>query len=193
MKRIATTILFLASTRLLHQPSSGGLTLAAASRMSDEYERSRSTHRFPPRTRKDLSAPSQKVSKSGVLGVIGYAVEIPCQVTPLSNTDAPHLILWYKDIFGTPIYSFDMRSDLSGRHWMDTRILGNRASFHIEKTDFETRNGTSIYKSFLRIDKLRKSDAGPYRCRVDFKEAPTRNVKVKLNLIGEFRGRLRKG
>ncbi|TRY71665.1 hypothetical protein TCAL_04736 [Tigriopus californicus] len=129
-------------------------------------------------------------SKSGLIGVIGYAAEIPCQVTPLSDTDAPHLILWYKDIFGTPIYSFDMRKDLSGRHWMDTRILGNRASFHIEKTDFKTRNGTSIYKSFLRIDntfvqKSRKSDAGPYRCRVDFKEAPTRNVKVKLSLIGD--------
>lgn len=151
--------------------------------MSEEYEKSRSSTYFAPRTRKALTAPSQKESKSGLIGVIGYAAEIPCEVTPLSDTDAPHLILWYKDIFGTPIYSFDMRKDLSGRHWMDTRILGNRASFHIEKTDFKTRNGTSIYKSFLRIDNLRKSDAGPYRCRVDFKEAPTRNVKVKLSLI----------
>ncbi|XP_059086826.1 uncharacterized protein LOC131883381 [Tigriopus californicus] len=167
----------------LHHPPFGGLTLAGSTRMSEEYEKSRSSTRFAPRTRNALTAPSQKESKSGLIGVIGYAAEIPCQVTPLSDTDAPHLILWYKDIFGTPIYSFDMRKDLSGRHWMDTRILGNRASFHIEKTDFKTRNGTSIYKSFLRIDNLRKSDAGPYRCRVDFKEAPTRNVKVKLKRL----------
>ena len=29
--------------------------------------------------------------------------------------------------------SFDMRSDLKGRHWMDRRVFGDRASFVVEK------------------------------------------------------------
>ena len=44
------------------------------------------------------------VSKGSVLGVVGHAAEIPCELTPKAASDAPTLILWYKDIFGTPIY-----------------------------------------------------------------------------------------
>ena len=31
-------------------------------------------------------------------------VGIPCDLTPPSPDDSPHLILWYKNIFGSPIY-----------------------------------------------------------------------------------------
>lgn len=41
---------------------------------------------------------------NGILAVVGYTAEVPCEVTPLTKNDAPHLILWYNDIFGTPIY-----------------------------------------------------------------------------------------
>jgi hypothetical protein len=40
--------------------------------------------------------------------------------------------------------------------------------------------------AFLSVDPLRKEDGGVYRCRVDFREAPTRNTRIKLNLISEF-------
>ena len=51
--------------------------------------------------------------------------------------------------------SFDMRNDLSGRHWMDRRAFGDRASFHIGKTEFKTRAGVPIYKAYLRVEQVR--------------------------------------
>ena len=45
------------------------------------------------------------MSKGSVLGVVGYTAEIPYELTPLAASDGPTLILWYKDIFGTPIYN----------------------------------------------------------------------------------------
>ena len=39
-----------------------------------------------------------------VTGVVGFPISVPCDLTPPSPGDSPHLILWYKNIFGTPIY-----------------------------------------------------------------------------------------
>ena len=49
---------------------------------------------------------SRTVTKGSVLAVVGYTAEIPCELTPKAASDAPTLILWYKDIFGTPIYRY---------------------------------------------------------------------------------------
>ena len=48
------------------------------------------------------------MSKGSVLGVVGFTAEIPCELTPLAASDGPTLILWYKDIFGTPIYRYNV-------------------------------------------------------------------------------------
>ena len=40
--------------------------------------------------------------------------------------------------------------------------------------------------SSLTIDALIPEDTGFYRCRVDFKEAPTKNTKIHLKLIGMY-------
>ena len=80
--------------------------------------------------------------------------------------------------------SFDMRQKEKGRHWKDDRTLGNRAFFHYKETGMRSETGAMQIASFLTIEALRPEDTGFYRCRVDFKEAPTKNTKIHLKLIG---------
>ena len=48
-----------------------------------------------------------------------------------------------------------------------------------------TKSGVERVQSYLQIKQVQSKDQGFYRCRVDFFQAPTRNVKVKLSLIGK--------
>ena len=84
----------------------------------------------------------------------------------------------------TSICSFDMRQKEKGRHWKDNRTLGNRAFFHYKETGMRSETGAMQIASSLTIDGLIPEDTGFYRCRVDFKEAPTKNTKIHLRLIG---------
>lgn len=59
--------------------------------------------------------------------------------------------------------------------WSSPHHFDSRAFFRTSSTPAE-----------LVIDKLRETDAGIYRCRVDFRNSPTRNQKVNLTIIGEF-------
>ena len=71
--------------------------------------------------------------------------------------------------------------------------LGERGYVYFEelpKTDYSGGaqpfvNG-KIWKSSLNIDPVLPSDAGRYRCRVDFDISPTRNTRIKLKLVGKF-------
>jgi len=65
-----------------------------------------------------------------------------------------------------------------GRHWNDGASLGARARFE--------ESASASEPSHLWIDDLRDGDEGVYRCRVDFRQAPTRNVKIQLNVISEW-------
>ena len=61
-----------------------------------------------------------------------------------------------------------------GRHWNDGS-LGARARFE------EKANPQPL----LWIEDLRDEDEGTYRCRVDFKHAPTQNFRINLLVIGK--------
>ena len=96
------------------------------------------------------------------------------------------MILQILTLFFSYICSFDMRQKEKGRHWKDNRTLGNRAFFHYKETGMRSETGAMQIASSLTIDALIPEDTGFYRCRVDFKEAPTKNTKIHLKLIGMF-------
>ena len=90
-----------------------------------------------------------RVSVPGsVTGVVGFPVAVPCDLTPPTPGDSPHLILWYKNIFGTPIYSVDMRNGLeSASHWRDKSVFGDRVDFVVN-----SNNNNSSIASELRFN-----------------------------------------
>ena len=44
------------------------------------------------------------------MAVVGETARLPCELTPAKRSDSAHLVLWYKELFGTPIYRFELRS-----------------------------------------------------------------------------------
>ena len=76
-----------------------------------------------------------------------------------------------------PNFSYDARQGAwnQGSRWSDDGQFGRRAYFHLQTSPAQ-----------LAVDKIQPSEAGVYRCRVDFKTAPTRNTLVNLTIIGEF-------
>ena len=44
------------------------------------------------------------VESREVVSVVGGKASLPCDLTPPFPSDEPHLILFYKDVYGTPIY-----------------------------------------------------------------------------------------
>lgn len=54
-------------------------------------------------------------------------------------------------------------------------MFASRAYFIFEKLPGE-----------LAVQSVRESDTGIYRCRIDYKVAQTKNIKVNLTIIGKI-------
>ena len=87
-----------------------------------------------------------------------------------------YIRLWFHvQIF---CFSYDARNGGpdNGRRWSDEdRGFGDRAHFQLHR-----------YPSVLHVEKIQAKESGIYRCRVDFKTAPTRNSLLNLTVISKF-------
>ncbi|XP_050669556.1 hemicentin-1-like [Leptidea sinapis] len=117
------------------------------------------------------------VSTMDVDAVLGRTASLPCDVTPEANEDRVYMVLWFragKSTGGKPIYSFDVRGRSFNKalQWSDPKVFGPRAYF-----------ATVARPASLTLDTVQLDDEGVYRCRVDFKNSPTRNFQIRLSVI----------
>ena len=80
-------------------------------------------------------------------------------------------------------FSYDARLGglKNGRRWSDEdRGFGPRAMFGVKRSE----NGQVM--SYLNINDMKADEAGVYKCRVDFKSAPTRNFHINVTVVGEI-------
>ena len=75
-------------------------------------------------------------------------------------------------------FRYDTRSKTyeDARHWSDDETLGGRAFF---RGDHDPGR--------LVLDNVRPTDQAVYKCRVDFRKAPTRIANIQLDVIGKRR------
>lgn len=79
------------------------------------------------------------------------------------------------------MYSLDSRNGGSlkaATHSALAGIRGERVFFSIVDNPKDSK---------LRIRAVQSADGGIYRCRVDYFNSPTRNFRVNLTLLGQYR------
>lgn len=73
-------------------------------------------------------------------------------------------------------HSVDLRGRQieAGSHWADKEVLGGRGHYTMLPPHSE-----------MILESVTESDSGSYKCRVDFKHSPTRNLVLNLTVIGK--------
>ena len=119
----------------------------------------------------------------------GETAILPCDISNNNPGDRVTLLLWYKEDLsalskgmGSPIYRIDARTDKDIKigqssvpilDWVNEELLGkNRVSFD-----------TQLSPAMLKIRNVSETDAGLYRCRVDFTTSQTRTERLNLRVI----------
>ncbi|XP_065338847.1 contactin-2-like isoform X4 [Cloeon dipterum] len=124
----------------------------------------------------ELSEVDKPIPTTNVQGVLGRRGALPCDIEPPKQSDIVHMVLWFKAADGgEPLYSYDLRGRKGSNNpklWSSPNGFGPRARFQTETTP-----------AVLQVDSLTTDDEGLYRCRVDFKNSPTRNLKINLTVI----------
>ncbi|XP_022249744.1 hemicentin-2-like isoform X1 [Limulus polyphemus] len=108
-----------------------------------------------------------------LLVISGRQALIPCNVSIPDYEIAISLIMWFKEESETPVYTMDARKGnlRNAVHFVGDQ-LRPRATFDL-----------STQPPLLRIDPVKDSDSGVYRCRVDFRWSRTIYHEVKLKVI----------
>lgn len=112
-----------------------------------------------------------------VKGVLAKQASLPCDITPIERDDAVFMVLWFRGSDGEPLYSFDVRGRQfnQAKLWSSPDAFGARAFFR-----------TQSHPAQLLIDDIHMNDEGIYRCRVDFRNSPTRNLKINFTVISKY-------
>merc|ERR1711971_708792 len=95
--------------------------------------------------------------------------------TPTLRPDRLSRVLWFKDSSLVPFYAYYIKiQEESGpwQRWSDPKVVEDRAFFH-----------ENASPARLELKKVVAGDEGLYKCRVDFKKAPTRISHIRLNVI----------
>ncbi|XP_075748340.1 protein turtle isoform X2 [Rhipicephalus microplus] len=119
------------------------------------------------------ASPSEDEAIPQLYAAVGGKVSLPCNTSIPAGGDGVSLILWYHGDYGIPIYSLDARDQPLGkaRHFPG-QDLGTRAYLDV-----------SSKPPTLNIDPVLESDAGEYRCRVDYSRQRTQHRNVNLTVI----------
>ncbi|XP_026479796.1 synaptogenesis protein syg-2 [Ctenocephalides felis] len=119
-----------------------------------------------------------------VQGVLNGSAQLPCDTQTSLANDTALLVVWYKN--DLPIYSYDGRAAVtSGNGLKFSSVSPTQRSSHWRLPELQGRAyfRTITEPSALKLDNLRESDAGEYRCRVDFRTSQTRNRRVELQVV----------
>ncbi|KAK0079824.1 hypothetical protein PV325_000765 [Microctonus aethiopoides] len=111
-----------------------------------------------------------------VTGVAGYKTRLPCDISLPHADEIVVMILWYHEVTTRqPIFTVDARRgglEHETSNWSDPGMFGGRASMRI-----------NTQPTGLEVDPLISTDSGVYRCRVDYRDSPTKNQKINLTVI----------